>query len=195
MRKFVFCAVTLAAVVSASVAYSAASPSAKLAKQDRVWGGGIAAASATATNPVCAVNDSTLCLGNPRNFAVDAHAESDGSEAVGNSAYGGETSRTVTCENVDGNKAAIGGVIVADPDDPSIVGFGYVQYFVDRGTTSLTSPQHDYMSLLNIDPLAAPEWPSGFPYVCPPAGGSPTLPAAYFEMNGGDVTVHDAPNG
>ena len=192
MKKLLVSAVILTALAGAGIAYSAASPSAKLAKQDRVWGGGIAAASATPTNLVCSINDSSVCLARPRNFAVDAHAEGDGSQAAGNSAYGGETSRTVTCENVDGNKAAIGGVIVASAD-ASILGWGYVQYFVDRGTTDLTSPQHDYMSLLNIGPLTDPAWPAGFPYACPPAGGTPTLPAIYFEVNGGDLTVQDAP--
>jgi hypothetical protein len=36
MRKFVIFAVAIAAVVGASVAYSASSPSAKLQKQDRL---------------------------------------------------------------------------------------------------------------------------------------------------------------
>ena len=38
MRKFGLYAVTLVALVAAGVAYSAASPSAKLQKQDRVYG-------------------------------------------------------------------------------------------------------------------------------------------------------------
>jgi hypothetical protein len=193
MKKLFVGAVVVVAAVAAGVAYSAASPSAKLNKQDRVWGGGIAAASATPTNLVCAQNDPSVCIPSPRNFAVDAHAEGNGSQAVGNSAYGQQTSRTVTCENVAGNMAAIGGVIVASVD-PSLVGTGYVQFFVDRGTTRPGDPLRDYMGLSLFGPVNDPTFPVGFPYVCPPAGGSPTLPAIYFQMDGGGVTVQDAPS-
>jgi hypothetical protein len=189
MRKFVFFAVILAAVVGAGIAYSAASPGEKLAKQDRVWGGGYVAASDGA--PACSVNEPTICILNPRNFAVDAHAEGDGSQAVGNSAYSFDTSRTVTCESVDGSRAAIGGVVSASALDH--VGWVYVQYFIDRGTTDPQSPQHDYMSLVYTGRLDS-SWPAGFPYLCPPAGGTPSVEAVYFEMTGGDVTVQDAPN-
>jgi hypothetical protein len=99
--------------------------------------------------------------------------------------------------NVEGNKAAIGGVITASPIGVG-VGDVYVQYFVDRGTTSLASPQRDHMSLVYNAPLDDDQYwggalPVGFPYVCPPAGGTPGLKAFYFEMDGGDVTVQGAP--
>jgi hypothetical protein len=182
MRKFVLLAVALVAVVGAGVAYSAASPSAKLDKQDRLWGGGHWSSG-------CAINDPSTCITNGRNVAVDAHAAGDGSGAAGNSAYASSPSRSVTCLNVQGDKAAIGGVLTSGDN----VGFGYVQYFVDQGTTSLTSPQHDLGSLSLIAPLDDPSFPAGFPTVCPPAGGSQALPAFYFELDGGDLTVQDAP--
>jgi hypothetical protein len=195
MRKFVVCAVILSAVVGAGIAYSAASPSAKLVKQDRVWGGGIAAASASDANAVCAVNGPNICINRPRNFAVDGHAEGDGSQATGNSGYATQTGRTVTCVNVDGTKAAIGGVITATSNGAGI-GDVYVQYFQDRGTTAPAS-QRDYMSLVYAAPLDDAFWegalPAGFPYVCPAAGGTSGLPAFYFELDGGDITVQDAP--
>jgi hypothetical protein len=181
MRKFVLVAVVLAAVVGASVAYSASSPSAKLQKQDRVWGGGDWSGG-------CSVNDPSICIPNGRNVAVDAHAEGDGSDAAGNSAYAAFTSRSVTCLSVDGNTAAIGGVNIAGAN----VGWGYVEYFVDRGTTSPATVQQDLGSLIYVIPLDDPSWPAGFPYVCPPAGGSPTLPPVYFELDGGDIAVQDA---
>jgi hypothetical protein len=111
-----------------------------------------------------------------------------GAKAVGNSAYGIQTSRSVTCEQVDGNSAVIGGVVVASPD-PASVGVGYVQFFVDRGTTRPGDPGRDFVSLSLIGPVDDPAFPVGFPYVCPPAGGSPTLSPTYFQMDGGGVTV------
>jgi hypothetical protein len=188
MRTLMLVAVALTAVVGAGVAYSASSPSAKLAKQDRVWGGGHVAAGS------CSVNVPTFCPPDARNFAVDAHAEGDGSGAAGNSAYNAHASRTVTCLSVNGNKAAIGGVVLVGGNigNPGDV---YVQYFVDRGTTSLSTPQHDYMSAIyTVTPPLNAEWPEGFPYVCPPAEGTSTLPPVYLEIDGGDVSVQDAPS-
>ena len=198
MRKFVICTAVLSTVVGAGIAYAAASPAAKLAKQDRIWGGGIAAASAGDTNAVCAVNAPSICINRPRSFAIDAHAEGDGSQATGSSGYATQTGRTVTCVNVDGKKAAIGGVITATSNGAN-PGDVYLQYFEDRGTTSPASPQRDYMSLVYAAPLDDAYWegnlPTGFPYVCPAAGGTSGLPAFYFEIDGGDLTVQDAPTG
>lgn len=183
MRKFgVYCA-TLVALSGAGVAYSAASPSAKLAKQDRVYGGG-------QFGPGCFP---TICFANPRNLAVDAHAQGDGTEAVGDSTYGtpggaAESVRSVSCVRVEGNAAVIGGVIESGPD----AGFGFVQYFVDRGGPGLGS--RDLASASLIDPLDAATWPAGFPATCPsptvgwPAGGPP----AYLELDEGDIVVKDA---
>jgi hypothetical protein len=174
--------VVIAALLGAAAAYTAASPSAKLAKQDRVWGGG-------QFGPGCDPATGTWCINVPRNLAVDAHAESDGGGAAGNSTYALSTSRSVTCLNVEGNSAAIGGVIEAG----ALVGWGYIEYFVDRGTSDLASPQHDLASLSGIGPLTDPAWPVGFPYVCPPATGAAGVFApVYFEMDRGDIVVQDA---
>jgi hypothetical protein len=181
MRRVILLAMGLL-LVGAGAAYTAGSPNAKLAAEDRVWGGG-------QFGPGCSLEGS-FCIGDPRNFAVDAHAQNDGSAAVGNSAYGGETSRTVTCVRVQGNTAVIGGVITAG----AALGAGYVQYFVDQGTTSLASPAHDLASASIIGPLDDPAWPAGFPDVCPPATGTPNLPAAYFQVDAGDVNVQAAAN-
>ena len=179
MRRLVLAFIVLAVLgVGAGIAYSASSPGAKLQKQDRVWGGGHFPAG-------CSIPDPATCIVNPRNVAVDAHAEGNGSEAAGNSTYGSQTARTVTCLAVNGNAAAIGGM-----SDASNV---YVQYFVDRGTTELGTPQHDLVSLTLNGPLGDSSFPAGFPFVCPPATGSPSLPAYYFEIDGGDITVQDAP--
>src|SRR5262245_35374215 len=102
MKRLIVGAVLLTAIVGTSVAYSAASPSAKLAKQDRVWGGGVVAAS------TCSLNQPSFCIGNARNVGIDGHAEGNGAEAVGNTSYANQPSRTVTCLSVNGNEAAIG---------------------------------------------------------------------------------------
>ena len=190
MRKLMFVAVALMAVVGAGVAYSASSPSAKLQKQDRLWGGGYVAADSQS------VNDPTFTTGVARNLAVDAHAEGNGSDAVGNSAQNNQTARTVTCLSVDGNKAAVGGVVLASSiGNPGDL---YLQYFVDRGTSSPSALRDWTSALYTGSPTSQNSaWPPGFPYVCPPAGGSASDPPefpAYLEMAGGDITVQDAPS-
>jgi hypothetical protein len=186
VKKFGLYGVTLLALIGAGVAYSAASPSAKLQKQDRVYGGG-------QFGPGCFSN-SSLCFANPRNFAVDAHAQGDGTEPVGNSTYGtpgnSENYRSVTCLRVEGNSAVVGGIIESGAN----AGAGYVEYFVDRGGPGLGD--RDLASPSLIDPLDSPEWPAGFPTTCPsptsgwPAGGPPI----YREVDEGDVIVNDAPS-
>jgi hypothetical protein len=183
MKLGIYAAV-LAALVGAGAAYSAASPSAKLHKQDRVYGGG-------QFGPGCFSNSST-CFANPRNFAVDAHAAGDGTDAAGNSEYGTpgitENSRSVRCLRVDGNRAVIGGVITSGAN----AGFGYVQYFVDRGGPGLGN--RDLASPSLVDPLDSGAWPAGFPGVCPsPTAGWPAAgPPVYREVDEGDVVVRDA---
>lgn len=172
-------------LVGAGVAYSAASPSAKLAKQDRVYGGG-------QFGPGCFTP--ILCFVAARNLAVDAHSEGDGSEPVGNSTYGApggfESIRSVTCLRVEGSRGVIGGVIVAGAD----TGFWYAQYFVDRGGPSAGPGSRDLVSPSFTDAANAPSWPEGFPYTCPSpttgfAGGEPV----YLELDEGDIVVQDAP--
>ncbi|HEU5280230.1 MAG TPA: hypothetical protein VFU26_15175 [Gaiellaceae bacterium] len=186
MKKFGLYLVTLAALVGAGVAYSAVSPSTKLQKQDRVYGGG-------QFGPGCFSN-STLCFANPRNFAVDAHAEGDGSETAGNSTYGTpgftENFRSVRCLRVEGNRAVIGGVIESGAN----AGFGYVEYFVDRGGPGLGD--RDLASPSLLDPLDSLGWPAGFPSTCPsPTSGWPAAgPPVYLEVDEGDIVVQDAPS-
>jgi hypothetical protein len=186
VRKFGLYVVTLLALAAAGVAYSAASPSAKLQKQDRVYGGG-------QFGPGCFTN-STTCFDNPRNFAVDAHAQGDDTEAVGNSTYGtpglADSSRSITCLRVDGNRAVIGGVI----DSGVNAGYGFVEYFVDRGGAGLGD--RDLTSPSVIDPMDSSSWPAGFPCACPsPTSGWPAAgPPVYREIDEGDVVVQDAPS-
>jgi hypothetical protein len=186
-RKTMGALVAVLALIGAGVAYAAASPSAKLQKQDRVYGGG-------QFGPGC-FTDSDLCFSTARNFSLDAHAEGDGTEAVGNSNYaapgGAGFVRSVTCLRVDGNKAVIGGLILSS-GDPSQVGFGYVQYFVDRSGPG--AGPRDLAGPMLFDALDQPGWPAGFPAVCPPPTGTPDLPATYQEVHAGDIVVQDAPS-
>jgi hypothetical protein len=109
---------------------------------------------------------------------------------VGNSSYANQPSRTVTCLNVNGNKAAIGGTVVAgtigNPGDYDVL------YVVDRGTSAADSPR-DLVSALYEGPPTDP-WPDGFPYVCPPAQGVESTDVAFLETVGGDINVQDAPS-
>ena len=185
MKRFALYAATLAVLVGAGVAFGSASPWAKLDKQDRLYGGG-------QFGPGCFSN-STVCFELPRNFAVDAHAQNDGSEAVGNSTYGSpagaESYRKVTCLRVEGNKAAVGGVITSGAD----AGGGWVEYFVDRGGPAfgdrdLASPEY-------VDPLDSPHWPAGFPGTCPsPTTGFPAGQPVFSTIDEGDIVVQDAPS-
>jgi hypothetical protein len=177
-------AAIIVALICAGVAYAAASPSAKLQKQDRLYGGGAISAGC--------FSNSTICFPQGRNFAVDAHAEGDGNEAVGDSTYaapgGGDNVRTVTCLRVEGNRAAIGGIIVSG----SAPGWWFVQYFVDRGGPG--QGDRDLASPSFVDPAGSSGWPVGFPYVCPsPSTGFPGGEPIFREVESGDIVVQDAP--
>src|SRR5919197_2029925 len=174
------CLAAVCVLVGAGVAYAAMSPSAKLQKQDRVYGGGH-------ISPGCFTN-SSLCIEAPRNFAVDGHAQGDGTEATGNSTYGApggfEAYRSVTCVRVSGNHAVVGGIIESGTNtDP---GYWYVQYYVDRGGPAIGD--RDLLSPPWNDVAGTPGWPSGFPYACPsPTTGFPGGEPIYREVDGGDV--------
>lgn len=168
MKTFVLYAGTLVALVAAGVAYSAASPSAKLQKQDRVYGGG-------QFGPGC-----STCTA--RNLAIDAHAQGDGSEAVGDSTYGGtggllEQRRSVTCVRVEGNHAVIGGIV----ESGSGAGDSYFQYFIDRGGPASAAGSRDLVSLSFESSTESAGCPS-------PTSTDP----GYFELDEGDVVVQDA---
>jgi hypothetical protein len=185
VKKFSLYIGALLALVAAGVAYSAASPAAKLQKQDRVYGGG-------QFGPGCA----NVCSGTARNLAVDGHAEGDGSGAVGTSTYGGtggtlEQYRSVTCVRVDGNHAVIGGVVESGSD----AGSWYAQYLVDRGGPAAAAGSRDLASLSFEAAAGSTTWPAGFPYTCPSATeGFPGAEPTYLELDEGDLVVQDAPS-
>jgi hypothetical protein len=168
----------------AGVAYAASSPSAKLAKQDRIYGGG-------QFGPGCFSN-SAVCFPRPRNLSIDAHAEDSGVEAAGDFNYGApgstlEDHARVTCVRVDGNRAAVGGLITSG----SNAGAAFLFYAVDRGGPA--SGDRDLASPEYIDLPDATTWPSGFPTTCPSPDGTPNQPAIFQEVQAGDIVVQDAP--
>src|SRR4051812_35009327 len=185
MKRAVLFVVAALLVAGGGVAYSAMSPTAKLAKQDRIWGGG-------QFGPGCDAVTGTICIPNARDLSVDAHAEADGSQAVGNSAYSRFPSRSVTCLRIDGNDAVIGGVVGnhAVIGGTDVFGWYYVQYFVDRGDTQDGS-QADLASFRLFGPPGDTTFPAGFPTVCPSATGTADLPATYYEMTG-DIVIQDS---
>jgi len=189
-RKKALAATIVLALIGAGVAYAAASPSAKLEKQDRVYGGGQIAAGCFS------YEDGTphpLCFSAPRNLSIDAHAEGNGAEAGGNSNYAAPTSdadgrRSVTCLRVAGNHAVVGGILLTG----SNAGWGYVQFYVDRGTVG--SGPRDLLAPTWIDTVEALATSvPGFPSVCPPTTGTQDIAAIYRELEWGDIVVQDAP--
>jgi hypothetical protein len=185
MKRTMLFVVAAMLVVGGGVAYSAMSPTAKLAKQDRIWGGG-------QFGPGCDVGTGTICIPNARDLSVDAHADADGSEAVGNSSYRNFTRRSVTCLGIDGNHAVIGGIIITHTlfGGADVFGWYYVQYFVDRGDT-VDANIPDLASFTIFGPPTDPTFPVGFPDVCPSATGTVDLPAVYWEMTG-DIAIQDS---
>jgi hypothetical protein len=101
------------ALAGAALAYSSDGPNAQLVGQDRLYGGG-------GTDPGCFVPDIGFCRTGETNFAIDAHATRSGQAAYGDQV--GVEQKQVTCLAVDGNNAAVGGVIVSSPDPRKLAG-------------------------------------------------------------------------
>jgi hypothetical protein len=175
--------VFLGALAVAGIAYSTTGPNAQLAVQDRLYGGG-------GTDPGCFVPDIGFCRPIATNFAVDAHASADGQAAHGDLAGG--ASREVTCLAVDGDNAAVGGIITASSTSPSSVGMWFAQFYVDGGTINVGG---DLVSPFYVGPPDASGWPAGFPYVCPsPDTGAPDfgLFRSFLPISRGDIVIQDA---
>jgi hypothetical protein len=177
-RKLVLPVLLLGALVIAGVAVSASGPNAQLASQNRVYGGG----------QFTGAPD-----GNPRNFAVDAHAGLSGQPAFGDIEYGSPVHAAheqVTCLSVSGNKATVGAV-VTQADRPETVGFLVLMVLADNGGP--ISGTADQSTLQIQGPADDPAWPAGFPNTCPsPDAAAALFGLSYFSLNGGDVVVQSA---
>ena len=107
-----------------------------------------------------------------------------------NNDNGGTFFGPVTCVTVDGNRAAIGGVLTEAPGQPGIsVGDPYIVYVEDNGRPGSTSA--DEISVLAILPEGDPDrplMPPGFPDVCPSADSI----YGYAPLTSGDITVTES---
>lgn len=93
----------------------------------------------------------------------------------------------VTCVNVDGNRASIGGVFTHVATQPGFgVGDPFVLYIEDNGALGSSTP--DRISALAALPEGDPDrplMPAQFPYVCPSTGSI----YGWAPLLGGDITV------
>ena len=103
-----------------------------------------------------------------------------------NNVTGGGFTATVTCMNIVGNEASVGGYLDTTgqfPGDPFVI------HVEDNGVLGSSTP--DQVSALAAFPPDDPGWallPAGFPRVCPPAEST----LGYLPLTSGDVTVTEA---
>ena len=180
-RKLVPLVLVAAGLASAGIAYSSSRPVGRgLQSPAHVYGGGrLGPGTFPATG---------LTFSNPRDFSIDAHRIR---ATVGGHVYYGRNAGVlllgvdVTCLAVKGRTAAIGG-IVRETGDGQDVGYGFALFLEDNG--SPLSQTRDQSSAAFIDPLSAPEWPPGFPLVCPAPDG-PFNEPGFLDLHSGDVVV------
>lgn len=187
-RIFGVALVATATLAAATIASSTGGPNAKLANEDRVYGGGT-------FGPGCAM-PGAQCIGNTRSFSVDAHATSNDQAAYGDIWYGAPRGQDqhaqITCLAVHGTKAVVAGII-DQATRPSIVGWWAVFFFDAHGTPARGA--RDRASLGYLGPPSQTQQPAGFPYVCPsPDTGAPytSAPPGYLPIKGGDIAVNDS---
>jgi hypothetical protein len=107
-----------------------------------------------------------------------------------NNVNGGTFFGPVACITVDGNRAAIGGVLTEEPGQPGIsAGDPYVIYVEDNGPPGGSSA--DQISVLAVLPPGDPDlalMPTEFPNVCPSADSI----FGYAPLTSGDITVSES---
>lgn len=104
-----------------------------------------------------------------------------------NNVTGGVFTGRVTCVNVAGNRAAVGGILTRTPGQPGITdGDPFLVYVEDNGPLDSTTP--DQISALVVLPEGDPDlplMPARFPRVCPSADSI----YGYAPLTSGDITV------
>lgn len=163
-----------------------------LGKRDIVFGAGT-------FGPGCAeTHAGPFCITAQFTFRLLARSRGHGGRASGvferrNDVNGNTFLTEVTCANVEGNRAAIGGIVTRtpSPDPSSGTGVPFILYVEDNGTLDRsdgTTP--DRISPFAVLPEGDPDlslMPEGFPRVCP----SPESIYGYFPLTSGDITVSD----
>lgn len=104
-----------------------------------------------------------------------------------NNTTGTSLAGRVTCMNVHGNRASIGGFFEQVATQPGFgVGDPFVFYVEDNGALGSSTP--DQVSALAALPEGDPDrplMPAAFPYVCPSANSI----YGYLSLTSGDITV------
>lgn len=182
MRKHVVLA-ALGGLLIAGAAWSAAGGDGP--RQDRLAGGGI-------FGPGCTDGPMPFCLAAARSVSIDAASNPEGGGAYGTyysgrqgSGFTGLVGR-VTCLEVDGDSAVVGGWIVDPAPGAPDVFFIYMQ---DLGTAG--SAVGDRASANFVDFSTSPDLPAGFPRECTPLDNN-AFGRGYFTLTGGDVQITDA---
>jgi hypothetical protein len=150
---------------------------------DSVYGGG-----RHAGGGACTDGTTPFCPPNGREFSVDAHSNRSGGNAHGTLEYANPDtgaiilSGDVTCLQVDGDRAVVGG----RANEGAIAGMGFLIYLEDRGRPG--SATRDRVSPVFV--LAESEEPPGFPRTCP-AFEEDVNGVGFFQQTFGDVAVTD----
>jgi hypothetical protein len=186
VRSAVVIVAILAALVGGGAAWSSLDPLSSPSFVNAVVGGGHWDMGACFT-----FSDGTqsFCAGSSRNFSLDAHGIAPEGVAVGTFRIGGAGdsgfSRVrITCMNVVGNSAVLGGYVVAS-SSPAIVGLPAFVYVIDNGGPGDSAVADKVSPLAVLD--ASEPVPAGFPRKCG-APGSPFF--GFTDLLAGDVSIH-----
>lgn len=179
MKKTAFALVAAASLAVVGMAISSGGPNEKLASQSRAYGGG----------QFSPFNGAVT-----RAFALDAHVDGNGSGAAyGTWEYGPPTGPwhvrgDVTCMNVDGNIAIVGGW-VKDSERPDLVGLAFLTYVRDNGTPASGGQDDASVSYFAGTTGLDGDFPTSFPRTCPAdANAFADEPPIWFSLTG-DVVV------
>ena len=139
-------------------------------------------------------------FGVARDFSVDSHVEKKGLKTYGILRYGNNLNSAVggflvdvSCVNIQGNRASVGGTVHGS-DPPQ----GWVMFFVDTGGPTGPKDQASPAQLEYLDPTLQaegfPGWPAGFPNTgaCPSPTEGPGATAygtGFLDLDRGDVIV------
>lgn len=181
MKKLAFALVAAATLAGAGMAISSGGPNQRLASQSRAYGGGQFSPFDGAVTRV---------------FALDAHVDGSGSGSGSGAAYGTweygppggpwHVRGDVTCVNVVGNVAIVGGW-VKDTERPELAGLAFLTYVRDNGTPGTQDDAS--VSWFGGTTGANGDFPTSFPQTCPADESAfPDEPPIWFSLTG-DVVV------